>query len=38
VLVNVGLAFPLTNADERPVRLVFYALWDWFDGGLFDGW
>jgi hypothetical protein len=38
VRANVGLALPLTNTDERPLRVVFYALWDWFDGGLLSGW
>ena len=38
VRLNVGVALPLSNRDERPTQLVFYGLWDWFDGGLTDGW
>lgn len=38
VLANLGVRLPLSEADERPVRLLFYVLWDWFDGGLFQGW
>ncbi len=36
VLLNLGLRFPDDGA--RDPQLVFYVLWDWFDGGLFDGW
>lgn len=38
VLANLGVRMPINNADERPIRLLFYMLWDWFDGGLFQGW
>ena len=38
VRVNAGVQLPVTRGDERPARLVFYFLWDWFDGGLLDGW
>jgi hypothetical protein len=38
VRVNVGLQIPATNIDGRPRQLVCYFLWDWFDGGLLDGW
>ncbi len=38
VRVNAGVEIPLTRRDERPTRFVFYFLWDWFDGGLADGW
>jgi hypothetical protein len=37
VRANVGLQVPVTNSD-RPVQLMFYVLWDWFDGRLVDGW
>jgi hypothetical protein len=23
---------------ERSTTVIFYFLWDWFDGGLFEGW
>jgi hypothetical protein len=38
VRVNAGLQIPVKRSDERPTRLVFYFLWDWFDGGLTEGW
>lgn len=38
VMANIGLRVPLTNASERETELVLYVLWDWFDGGLLDGW
>jgi hypothetical protein len=38
IMLNVALIFPLTDAGERPKRLAVYLLWDWFDGGLRDGW
>lgn len=38
VLFNVGLRVPVTNSSERTTELALYVLWDWFDGGLFDGW
>jgi hypothetical protein len=38
VRVNVGLQLPATNTAGRPKQLVFYFLWDWFDGGLLEGW
>lgn len=38
ILGNLGVRLPVTDADERPIRLLFYVLWDWFDGGLLQGW
>jgi mono/diheme cytochrome c family protein len=38
VRVSGGVQVPVNRADERPTRFVFYFLWDWFDGGLLDGW
>jgi hypothetical protein len=38
VLLNVGVRVPLNGRDERGARFIAYLLWDWFDGGLFDGW
>lgn len=35
---SVGVRLPLTQRTERPRELVAYLLWDWYDGGLFDGW
>lgn len=38
VLASVGLRLPLNDTDARGTQLLAYLLWDWFDGGLFDGW
>jgi mono/diheme cytochrome c family protein len=38
VRANVGVQFPVAGEADRPKRLVFYLLWDWFDGGLLEGW
>jgi hypothetical protein len=38
VLLSVGARLPLNQRAGRHPQLLFYILWDWFDGGLFDGW
>jgi mono/diheme cytochrome c family protein len=38
VRFNVGWRMPLNDRQGRHSRLVMYVLWDWFDGGLRDGW
>ena len=38
VLANVGLRIPVTEGDLRSTQLMVYILWDWFDGGFFQGW
>jgi len=38
VRVNLGVQIPVTNTSGRSKQIVFYFLWDWFDGGLLDGW
>jgi len=38
VMLNFGVRVPVTNTDARATELMIYLLWDWFDGGLFDGW
>ena len=38
VMLNVGVRTPLTDTDTRSTNFVMYILWDWFDGGLLDGW
>ena len=38
VQANIGVLFPLTDADIRRTGLYLYVLWDWFDGGFFEGW
>jgi hypothetical protein len=38
VRVSGGMRRPLTGLSERPTAAVAYVLWDWYDGGLFEGW
>ena len=38
VLLNVGVRVPLTDPGLRSTQIIVYLLWDWFDGGFFDGW
>lgn len=38
VLANVGIRLPLTERTGCDESLELYLLWDWFDGGLRDGW
>jgi hypothetical protein len=38
VMFNIGVRIPVNNTSGRDVRVVAYLLWDWFDGGFFEGW
>ena len=38
ILASVGVRVPMNNTAERSVAVMFYVLWDWFDGGLREGW
>jgi mono/diheme cytochrome c family protein len=38
VLGAIGIRQPITDRGNRPTELVFYLLWDWFDGGVLEGW
>jgi mono/diheme cytochrome c family protein len=38
VLASLGVRIPLNDTRARPTQVVFYVLWDWFDGPLFGGW
>ena len=38
IRANVGVRIPATDAATRSTRVLMYLLWDWFDGGFFDGW
>jgi mono/diheme cytochrome c family protein len=38
LMINVGVRVPVTGRDERHAQVMTYFLWDWFDGGLADGW
>lgn len=38
VRLNVGVRFPINDTDIRETQYGIYLLWDWFDGGFFEGW
>jgi hypothetical protein len=38
LMINVGVRFPLSDRTGRRTQVIGYFLWDWFDGGLRDGW
>jgi hypothetical protein len=38
IMVNLGVRIPITESGPRKTEVLFYLLWDWFDGGLFQGW
>jgi mono/diheme cytochrome c family protein len=38
VSASAGFRVPVTNRASRDVEFVFYLLWDWFDGGVLEGW
>lgn len=34
----MGYRMPINDTAGRPKQVIAYFLWDWFDGGLFEGW
>ena len=38
ILVSGGVRIPLNERESRHPQVLTYLLWDWFDGGLRDGW
>ena len=38
IMINAGVRFPLNDRTGRSTQVITYLLWDWFDGGLLDGW
>jgi hypothetical protein len=38
IMANFGMKVPVTDSSQRDSEFVFYLLWDWFDGGLTEGW
>jgi mono/diheme cytochrome c family protein len=38
ILAAAGVRIPVRDHGERPNEFVFYLLWDWYDGGLREGW
>jgi hypothetical protein len=38
IMFNAGVRVPVNQRESRRVQVLTYFLWDWFDGGLLDGW
>jgi hypothetical protein len=38
IRASFGVRVPATNTAGRSTQFMFYVLWDWFDGGLKEGW
>jgi hypothetical protein len=38
IMINVGARIPVNQRSGRSTQVITYFLWDWFDGGLLDGW
>lgn len=38
VRLCAGARIPLNDTDVRETSYLVYILWDWFDGGFFEGW
>jgi Cytochrome C oxidase, cbb3-type, subunit III len=38
IMINVGVRVPVNERAGRSTQVITYFLWDWFDGGLLDGW
>lgn len=38
IMASAGFRVPVTQRSERATEFVFYLLWDWFDGGVREGW
>lgn len=38
LMINAGVRMPINARTGRSTQVIAYFLWDWFDGGLTDGW
>jgi mono/diheme cytochrome c family protein len=38
IQASLGVRIPVNHTAGRSTQVMFYLLWDWFDGGLRDGW
>jgi hypothetical protein len=38
VRLAAGVRLPVTDADVRKKSVIVYLLWDWYEGGFFQGW
>ncbi len=38
IMLNLGIRIPVRETADRDPEFLVYLLWDWFDGGLLQGW
>jgi mono/diheme cytochrome c family protein len=38
IAAGAGFRVPATNRSGRATEFAFYVLWDWYDGGMLEGW
>ena len=38
IMMSAGVRVPVTERTGRSTQALAYLLWDWFDGGLLQGW
>jgi len=38
VMLNIAARLPVNDFEDRDKIVAVYLLWDWFDGGFFEGW
>ena len=38
IMINAGVRIPVNAREGRHPQVITYFLWDWFDGGLREGW
>jgi hypothetical protein len=38
IMLSAGVRQPVNAREDRGRAFLMYLLWDWFDGGFFDGW
>jgi mono/diheme cytochrome c family protein len=38
IMADLAVRIPVTDSDQRDTQVLVYFLWDWFDGGLLEGW
>ncbi len=38
IIASIGVGLPLDDTEVRRPEILFYLLWEWFDGGFFAGW
>jgi cytochrome c553 len=38
IMANAGVRLPVNDRRQRSATIMVYLLWDWYDGGFFQGW